>query len=259
MPSGPARNLGGGQRRGRPLASPCILSAEPDRRSSARDLRLTRAGSWGGHLWALVGTAGAVVGAGIAAILIFVVSSTPGAAFAGWTATPTRARAGQVQAAERACSRHDQSFASITSSGAPTVADTRGLYTFLVYAENGPASCIARRTGPHGRAISLGWGLGLNGGETSPAAPETIRWRQNTGVAQVNTPPASFVDGQAGSGVSAVTLELEGGSKVQATLQNGWFAAWWPGNRRVRLAELHDDERYDHATADLRDGHATVP
>jgi hypothetical protein len=39
----------------------------------------------------------------------------------------------------------------------------------------------------------------------------------------------SFADGRTGSGVSAVTLILDDGTRVTATVQNGWFVAWWPG------------------------------
>jgi hypothetical protein len=46
----------------------------------------------------------------------------------------------------------------------------------------------------------------------------------------------SFVEGRAGSGVTAATLVLDDGTRVQATLQNGWFVAWWPGDHSARSA-----------------------
>lgn len=48
----------------------------------------------------------------------------------------------------------------------------------------------------------------------------------------------TFIEGQAGSDVSGVTLEFPGGSSVQATVQNGWFAAWWPGTTDATSAVL---------------------
>ena len=34
--------------------------------------------------------------------------------------------------------------------------------------------------------------------------------------------------GMAGSDVSAVTFDFAGGLTVDATVQNGWYFAWWP-------------------------------
>ncbi|HZE04322.1 MAG TPA: hypothetical protein VE127_03795, partial [Solirubrobacteraceae bacterium] len=47
-----------------------------------------------------------------------------------------------------------------------------------------------------------------------------------------------FAYGRTGTGVSAVTLVLEDGTKVQATVANGWFVAWWPGAAQLKAAEL---------------------
>jgi DNA-directed RNA polymerase specialized sigma24 family protein len=41
-----------------------------------------------------------------------------------------------------------------------------------------------------------------------------------------------------GTGVGAVTLVLDDGTKVQATVANGWFIAWWPGSHQLESAEL---------------------
>ena len=48
----------------------------------------------------------------------------------------------------------------------------------------------------------------------------------------------SFADGRAGDGVSAVTLILDDGTNVQATVANGWFVAWWPSAHDVKSAAL---------------------
>ena len=40
------------------------------------------------------------------------------------------------------------------------------------------------------------------------------------------------------TGVSAVTLVLDDGTKVQATVDNGWFVAWWPNAGQPKSAEL---------------------
>lgn len=48
----------------------------------------------------------------------------------------------------------------------------------------------------------------------------------------------SFAEGHTGAGVNAVSLVLDDGAKVQATVGGGWFVAWWPGLRSVKAAEV---------------------
>jgi hypothetical protein len=48
----------------------------------------------------------------------------------------------------------------------------------------------------------------------------------------------SFAEGRTGAGVSGVTLTLDDGTKVQATVGGGWFVAWWPGARDIKAADL---------------------
>jgi hypothetical protein len=48
----------------------------------------------------------------------------------------------------------------------------------------------------------------------------------------------SLMAGQAGRDVTAVTLTLDDGSRVKATTEHGWFAAWWPSMQPIRDAEV---------------------
>jgi len=48
----------------------------------------------------------------------------------------------------------------------------------------------------------------------------------------------SQIDGRVSAEASTVTLVLQGGAKVQATVMNGWFLAWWPGSRHATSAEI---------------------
>ncbi|HEX4033222.1 MAG TPA: hypothetical protein VHX66_02150 [Solirubrobacteraceae bacterium] len=43
--------------------------------------------------------------------------------------------------------------------------------------------------------------------------------------------------GQVGPDVTAVTVALQGGNSVEATVANGWFAAWWPVSQDVETGE----------------------
>jgi hypothetical protein len=48
----------------------------------------------------------------------------------------------------------------------------------------------------------------------------------------------SFADGHTGAEVSGVTLILDDRTKVQATVANGWFVAWWPSGHEVKAADI---------------------
>jgi hypothetical protein len=42
--------------------------------------------------------------------------------------------------------------------------------------------------------------------------------------------PYTFIDGRVANGVTGVTLALDDGQSIVATVADGWFVAWWPGN-----------------------------
>jgi len=171
---------------------------------------------------------GALAGAaGTAGAVAVVISLSAGAsnAFAGWSPTPTRPGPDQLAAASADC----QTQSPI--SGLPLkLADTRGPFTFSVYADaNSSATCIK---GPTFTAVS----------NNTTSAPITVpaghillssSHASNRGGAAY-----SWADGRTGDGVSAVTLNLDDGDTVQATVANGWFVAWWPGAHDVKSAAI---------------------
>ncbi len=180
--------------------------------------------------------AGGAVAAAAAAAVIFAGGDTPNA-FAGWSAKPTPAASGQVRTAESECQRN-----SALTSRAPAVVDTRGPYTLLVYTDaSGVGLCV---TGPSFNSPTgePPFAPFRDGGisPTAPMASDAIR-RTDTGSVLTKTSPIAEFDfnaGRVGTNVTAVTLVLEDGSRVQATVSNGWFAADWPGNRQAQTAEI---------------------
>jgi hypothetical protein len=111
----------------------------------------------------------------------------------------------------------------------PVLTDTRGPVTWVIFAgRRGSASCIS---GPSFTAMSA------NGSSTPQTVPASRI--QLSSLSQAQTPAGngySFVEGRAGSEVTGAALVLDDGTHVDATLQNGWFVAWWPGDRTVRSA-----------------------
>ena len=189
--------------------------------------------------------AGALTAAAAAGAAVWVVafSSHTSTAFAGWSATPTAGSPAQVSAAESACRHRLTSPAppgARTGGGPapaggpdlahlrPVLADTRGPFTWAIFAgSDASASCI---TGPSLTMTSASGGAAV----TAPAGRIVL-----TSASQTKTPSGdaySFTEGRAGTGVTAATLVLDDGTHVQATIQNGWFVAWWPGDHAARSA-----------------------
>jgi len=188
--------------------------------------------------WATVGVA--AVAAAIAVLVVGTTGGGPANAFAGWTASPTPAASGQLQAAESACAAQRPSLASLV----PTVVDTRGPTTMLVYADGGLSVPTPRF--PSGRPLAtacttgapaFGTLIGSGAGAIPIGQGEIVPHLEGLRVT-ADGQGFGYLDGQVGPAVTAVTLVLDDGSSVQATTGNGWFGAWWPGNEGMQSAQI---------------------
>lgn len=153
-------------------------------------------------------------GLAAAAAVIAAVELTGGAApaFAGWKATPTAPAPGQLAQAQQVCA----------GLGTPVLTDTRGPYTVSIYVGAG-----ARHVCLTGNGISMeSSGAGTSGSSIGTGQVELGEHglQDSSGNALV------IVDGEVGSGVTAVTIDRVDGSSVQASVTDGWYLAWWPGN-----------------------------
>ncbi|HEY6526159.1 MAG TPA: hypothetical protein VIY10_20405 [Solirubrobacteraceae bacterium] len=182
--------------------------------------------------------------AAAAAVLLIDLGPQASSAFAGWSATPTRASAAQVAGATTDCSSrlHDFSTGSAKamrtagikdlptiSEMSPVLTDTRGPFTFVIYsgANGANGTCIS---GPDFTSLSTRSG---NGAAPPSAGKIVASFEAHTAHAG---DAYSFVEGHTGAGVTAATLVLSDGSHVQTTVQNGWLVAWWPGSAQVTSA-----------------------
>jgi len=172
---------------------------------------------------------GALASAGAAAgTLAVVISLGAGAsnAFAGWTAKPTTAAPGQIADARASCQASQSPIAGLPLK----LADTRGPFTFSIYADdNSSATCIQ---GPSFTAASgsmSSYPLNVPAGHVLLSSSHAT---DRDGAAY------SLAEGRTGSDVTGVTLTLDDGTGVQATVGNGWFIAWWPGSHDVKSAQL---------------------
>jgi hypothetical protein len=169
---------------------------------------------------------GSIATAGGIAGVVIALTSGASTAFAGWKAQPTAPSPQQIALAQASCASRQSPI-----SGLPLVlSDTRGPFTFQVYAnDHASASCI---TGPSFTSIA---------GSFSSAAVTVPAGKIQASVAHTTTRDGNayaFSEGRTGAGVTGVTFDLSDGTKVTATVQNGWYVAWWPGARQAKAAEV---------------------
>lgn len=212
--------------------------------------------AWRGRrlAWSAATGGGFAVAATTAAIVL-TAGSAPSVAFAHYAADPTVPAGGQVQEAEAECQRNPG-----LRSVMPTLADTRGPYTLLVYPESTGSLCV---TGPSMQSptgephvlsfngfLASSVAAAQRGTATStPAPPSTasiassaiqvvVKAAQTIPTASAGAAQASFEVGRVGGDVSAVSLVLKDGSHIGATTSDGWFAAWWPGGEEAQSAKI---------------------
>lgn len=193
----------------------------------------------------------ALVAAVAAAAVTIPVISGGNSAYAGWTAYPAALATGQASAVARQCQRwvHD----SITQ--APTQ---------VVLSERRGGIGLALLTGPKGLLVTCQQSLGQAGepsGGSSEAyltrapQPDQILSNGGSGFSEDDGEPIfRVVSGRVGADVEDVVVHTAEQGDVIATVENGYFTAWWPG----------PPESEDHAraglpmdftfTAQLRDG-----
>jgi hypothetical protein len=175
--------------------------------------------------------------AGTTAVAISLIGGAT-SAFAGWTPAPTPPAPGQVAAAMHSCDGQSPIV------GLPLqLSDTRGPFTFQVYADaRSSATCIS---GPSFTAVS---GSSSSVAVTVPAYQVLLF---SSHLTNRGGQSYSFAEGHTGAGVSAVTLVLDDGTRVQASVANGWFVAWWPGPHAVKAADLTTPSGERTQTIDL--------
>ena len=207
---------------------------------------------------ALAAGGAAVVAGAVVAVLLVGLGTDTSRAFAGWSATPTAPSGGQVRKARGACRsqidttsahiEHAQKTASALHQPSPfpdisaggwheVVVDIRGPYTVVLFvAAHGAAelSCFSGR-----QPVSLGGSFATHPPPRVPAGHVSIVSSGST-----TTPPDegsqhfSLLVGRTGPGVTGVTLRRRNGTRVTASLANGWFLAWWPGTQGGTATEV---------------------
>jgi hypothetical protein len=217
---------------------------------------------------AAVGASGAGLTAGIIATVILLLSS--GApAYAGWSPQPMTASAPAVAASAAACRRTDSMGSAVwygedVFTGQPVLTESRGIYTAAIYVTDG--NVYACLTGTEREAFSSAYSItgqlyGTVAGDPGPdrlGVPYPVQQYMFQGRHPGQLPLSQLsldrrrnvrnrdrgggygrsILGQAGTGVTAVTFSFDGGNTVSATVENGWYFAWWPWLAEPSSVEL---------------------
>lgn len=201
-------------------------------------------------------TVGAVASvAATAGIIVFIIGLGAGTqtAFAGWSASPTAPASGQTAAAEAAClarvpnasgAERDRNDAHAPVMEAllkiapdewhAVLADTRGSFTMIILEAvkgQAQASCLSS---PSSSLMSVG----PIGGRAAPPPAGQAQIVSTGHQGAILGHPFTYTEGRVGTNVIGVTIVLDDGTHVAATVANGHFAVWWPGTQQAVSKEI---------------------
>lgn len=193
---------------------------------------------------AMAATAAVALGAGIVALW----PSSGESAFASWVPVPLELDRAAVAASAAHCGEEitvpvgegDPQFTSVAID--PVVAEKRGDHTFvLLEGENTYLECIVTETrgaGVEVMMIGAHGPLGDHGPEIAPSpqdstsitvlAPGKEPWGDLDDEAGEGAVTSAY--GLAGPDVEAIEVTTSDGTRAQATVDNGWWAVWFPGH-----------------------------
>jgi hypothetical protein len=195
--------------------------------------------------WVVAGAALVVVGVLIAAPSVLkaktamVVPRALGGntAFASWSPTTKVVTPAEAALAGKRCKAeqlHDVNTATarkVVGSSQIRIVDRRGAWT-MVYLGGGvqpgyEVICL-NEYDSHGAMLNGGGTAGSGGPRPSPVASNTVAPIPILGFS-TQSGATWCVAGQVGSDVVSVVINTIEHGPVEATIQNGYFAAWWPG------------------------------
>lgn len=204
-----------------------IIATPSDDPTSVEPVRQRRR-RWRWRLLAPIGLLTAA-GAAMAALLL-----GGGSALASWTPTPEPLSPAETSAAASTC-RGD--FGIPASGEATLLAERRGKWTYvLISGPKGEGACLMRNDvvghDPSGHDV-----LGNFEYDTNLDAPTVVRDRMiEMGSTATSIDEGwlrddswlTWTSGYVGSDVTGVTVHTPSGFDVEASVDNGRFAAWWP-------------------------------
>ncbi|MFI2105387.1 hypothetical protein ACH436_18995 [Isoptericola sp. NPDC019693] len=195
------------------------------------------------------GRAGVLAGAAAAAVVAVAGVATvwwpsTQAAYASWSAVPTGLTPAEVQTRAAACDRvaHDivegadgPQVAEVPIS--PVLAEQRGDYTYvLLTGEAATGECLVT-TRASGATDVVGGDAVLGSAPAAPGPRDVTTVQSGTASwSEGDTGDGALTSafGRAGEDVASFALTTTSGERVEATVQDGWWAVWAPGEAALR-------------------------
>jgi hypothetical protein len=144
---------------------------------------------------------------------------------AAWLPVPTAANPSQALEQAQACTRSWDATPTTHAVAAEDVllAEGRGISTLTVMRKgNVVIECLSTDPG-----TLVGWSQ--VGEARTPLPADGVATIADMGATGDGGNVHSSVVGHAGPGVSEIEIVRANGDHVQASINNGWWAAWWPG------------------------------
>ena len=213
------------------LATPVPSRAPRPARVSSKTIRRTAIG--------LVAAAAATGG-----ILTIAGPSGGDSAYASWSTTPSPLTAADHAVAVQACRtvlRNDPGARDLHASGtwSDLVSDRRGDWVSVALSDTASTAeaaqsgdlllgtCLVDLPAGTSKPITV-LDNGISGSSVVKLEPAQIEQADIEYTESQNHPAVAFSFAQVGADVRAVQITLPNGKKVDATVDNGQYVAWWP-------------------------------
>ncbi|MGV2856254.1 hypothetical protein ACNPON_03565 [Glutamicibacter sp. AGC13] len=173
----------------------------------------------------------AAVAAITATVVLLPGTGSNGTAYASWNAVPTSISSTDKAVADAACRGHLD-----LSSPQLDLAERRGEWVVLLYtaSEHMAGMCLAHLPAGAQKADNIDFSRGGGDQGLLPVAGEFTQgniaeFRGGNIFGFGDRPEIALTHGNVGEDVTAVTITTPDGQLVEATVQDGRYAAWWPG------------------------------
>jgi hypothetical protein len=161
-----------------------------------------------------------------------------------WQAAPFDVDPAVIAEAQRACL--DPDGGGLPNGAMPIVlVDARGAnHLYLLFAAGGnDAQCFVERQA--GGAFFVDGGSSTLGGNARAVLPRNGIEFGGAGSQSGSAPgqpgdTKSFASGRVGDGIAVVEIVLGNNTSLRASLNRGWFAAWWPTGDSVNVVRGYD-------------------
>lgn len=248
--------------------APSVVAA----RQLLTDARERRTPSWRrparsrARLAAVIATTGVAAGALVFGLLPG--STAPSAsAFAGYEYSPSLLAADELVQAQDCRddmlaqgSTYNEVQRQEIAASTLVAADVRGSWSFSVLTTPDPVNgtigvfCLRNLDDPRGFHYS-GTTEGPQPAWAADGIPAGVQMLYGVGRATSDgTEGACGEFGRIGPEVTSVSLDFPGGETAEATVNNGWYAVWWPDNCGPESKTLGRPTTLEYTTAD---GHVT--